>query len=266
MTQNRPTLYATQVELTNMANRCVSVVIAAHQPVVLCGLLTLVRTGGDFDVVATCRDGMICVQAIRDLSPDLALLDSCLPEQSALRVLSTVKSEQLNTKVALLCASSDDSSAENLIGQGACCVLSRDASPEVLVSSLRQVVVGTSLASDPESRNGKRCNRRGAAEDPADPLATLTERERQIMSLVCEGLSNKDIGRHFNLSDGTVKVHLHHIYEKLAIHNRTALAVLAAGSSQAWRSNGAQAELQASEGALPAPVVGSTSPLRRKAR
>jgi DNA-binding NarL/FixJ family response regulator len=47
------------------------------------------------------------------------------------------------------------------------------------------------------------------------------------MTLVCEGLSNKGIGREFNLSDGTVKVHLHHIYEKLAIHNRTALAMLA---------------------------------------
>jgi hypothetical protein len=57
------------------------------------------------------------------------------------------------------------------------------------------------------------------------------------MTLVCEGLSNKDIGRQFNLSDGTVKVHLHHIYEKLAIHNRTALAILAAGDLEASRRN-----------------------------
>jgi DNA-binding CsgD family transcriptional regulator/CRP-like cAMP-binding protein len=65
-----------------------------------------------------------------------------------------------------------------------------------------------------------------------DPSIVLTERERQIMHLICEGLSNKDIGRRFNLSDGTVKAHLHHIYEKLAIHNRTALAMLAAGKSR----------------------------------
>jgi two-component system, NarL family, nitrate/nitrite response regulator NarL len=65
-----------------------------------------------------------------------------------------------------------------------------------------------------------------------DPSVVLTERECQIMHLVCEGLSNKEIGRRFNLSDGTVKVHLHHIYEKLAIHNRTAPAVLTAGKSR----------------------------------
>ncbi|MBV9532462.1 MAG: response regulator transcription factor, partial [Bradyrhizobium sp.] len=55
-------------------------------------------------------------------------------------------------------------------------------------------------------------------------------RERQIMQLVCEGLLNKDIARQIAVSDGTVKVHLHHIYEKLAIQNRTALALLAAGN------------------------------------
>jgi two-component system nitrate/nitrite response regulator NarL len=58
-------------------------------------------------------------------------------------------------------------------------------------------------------------------------LTVLTERERQIMHLVSEGLSNKEVGRQLNISDGTIKVHLHHIYQKLAISNRTALAALA---------------------------------------
>ncbi len=53
----------------------------------------------------------------------------------------------------------------------------------------------------------------------------LTKRESQIMELVSEGLSNKEIGRRLNLSEGTIKVHLHHIYQKLAVNNRTALAV-----------------------------------------
>ena len=54
----------------------------------------------------------------------------------------------------------------------------------------------------------------------------LTEREREIMHLVAEGLANKEVGRLLNISDGTIKVHLHHIYRKLAITNRTALAAL----------------------------------------
>ena len=58
-------------------------------------------------------------------------------------------------------------------------------------------------------------------------LTVLTDREHQIMCLVSEGLSNKEIGRRLNISDGTIKVHLHHIYEKLEISNRTALAAVA---------------------------------------
>ena len=58
-------------------------------------------------------------------------------------------------------------------------------------------------------------------------LTVLTDRERQIMSLVSEGLSNKEIGRRLNIADGTIKVHLHHIYQKLEISNRTVLAALA---------------------------------------
>jgi len=57
--------------------------------------------------------------------------------------------------------------------------------------------------------------------------AVLTERERQIMGLVSEGLSNKEIGRRLNVTDGTIKVHLHHIFQKLDISNRTSLAALA---------------------------------------
>ena len=57
-------------------------------------------------------------------------------------------------------------------------------------------------------------------------LTTLTDRERQIMRLVSEGLSNKEIGRRLNITDGTIKVHLHHIFQKLEINNRTVLAAL----------------------------------------
>lgn len=218
-----------------MATRCVNIVVAAHQPVVLCGLMTMLRAEQDFKVVATCRDGVTCLHAIRDLSPDLALLDSSLPDQGGLQVLASVKSAQLCTRVIFLSASSSDSNTADLIGKGAYGVLSKEASPEVLVRCLREIPRGRRSSSSRKSLNGHGHGSRVATESSSN---ALTERERQIMTLVCEGLSNKDIGRQFNLSDGTVKVHLHHIYEKLAIHNRTALAMLATGDSQAWRRNG----------------------------
>src|SRR5258706_15163156 len=68
-------------------------------------------------------------------------------------------------------------------------------------------------------------------------LTELTDREHQVMCLVSEGLSNKEIGRRLNISDCTIKVHLHHIYEKLEISNRTALAVLAISQKSSSADN-----------------------------
>jgi DNA-binding NarL/FixJ family response regulator len=67
-------------------------------------------------------------------------------------------------------------------------------------------------------------SKRAPQETPGSLSTALTERERQIMHLVCEGQSNKKVGRKLNLSENAVKVHLHHIYQKLVICNRTALA------------------------------------------
>lgn len=211
-----------------MATRCVSIVVAAPQPVVVWGLVTVLRAENDFNVVASCRDGTACLQAIRDLSPDLAVLDASLPGQSGLQVLSAAKSEQLCTRLIFLSATSDDASAERLIGGGAHGLLSKEASPAAVVRCLREVLSG--LRSVPTT-DALHEGEHGPPATPECRSTALTERERQIMQLVCEGLSNKDIGRQVNLSDGTVKVHLHHIYDKLAIHNRTALAMLAVGDT-----------------------------------
>jgi two-component system, NarL family, nitrate/nitrite response regulator NarL len=85
-----------------------------------------------------------------------------------------------------------------------------------------------------EIRSAPACWKYGAfpkrAQDGAtmeNAVTTLTDRERQIMRLVSEGLSNKEIGRRLNITDGTIKVHLHHIFQKLEISNRTVLAAFA---------------------------------------
>jgi len=96
-------------------------------------------------------------------------------------------------------------------------------SPEILVQALRQVAEGRRLLLLPTADQAVR--EQIAITESA--LAVLTDRERQIMRLVSEGLSNKEIGRRLNISDGTIKVHLHHIFQKLEISNRTVLAAMA---------------------------------------
>ena len=242
-----------------MATRCVSVIVGTHEPVVLCGLVTTLQAEPDFTVVASCRDGMACLEAIRDLSPELAVLEAALPNQGALQVLAAIRSEQLRTQVIFLSQSSKSSSTPDLMSEGAYCVLSRETSLEILVRCLRDVPDGQRSA--PKLLNGHNLSPRGRTESPCD---VLTERERQIMQLVRAGLSNKDIGRHCNLSDGTVKVHLHHIYEKLAIRNRTALAVLATGDVSAGNGEASDRPVASPKSALSISIAEAASRLRPK--
>jgi DNA-binding NarL/FixJ family response regulator len=194
--------------------RCVKVIIADRHPVVVYGLMSLLSTESDFRVVASCYDGKKCLQAIRDLSPDIALLDIFMPGLAGLDILAAVTIEHLPTRIVLLTASAQDRDVIIAAARGARGVVLKEAAPAVLIDCLRQVAAGRRLL---PLANG---------EAPRG-LTMLTERERQIMHLVSEGLSNKEVGRQLNISDGTIKVHLHHIYEKLSISNRTALAALA---------------------------------------
>jgi two-component system nitrate/nitrite response regulator NarL len=200
----------------------VSVVIAARNSV-LRGLTATLNAEADFNVVTTCRDGASCIEAIRDLSPDLALLDVSLTAQSGLQVLAAIKSEHLRTQVVFL--SSCDSDENRPVAWQRHGIIREKSAQHPLLDFLRQIASGSGEPPTPKSLN--KCGR--SQQDTLRSTSTaLTERERQIMHLVCQGQSNKEVGRQLGLSEGTVKVHLHHIYQKLAIRNRTALAASAA--------------------------------------
>jgi DNA-binding NarL/FixJ family response regulator len=176
--------------------------------VVLQGLRKVLEEEDGFEVVACCSDGTSCIEAIRNLVPDIAILDMSLPGLTGLEILTIANSEGLSTRLVFFTASIE----------GAYGLIPKDVGLEILVRSLRQVADGQRLLPLPSSDQT-------AVLDNA--LAVLTDREQQIMRLVSEGLSNKEIGRRLNISDGTIKQHLHHIYQKLEISNRTVLAALA---------------------------------------
>jgi len=205
--------------------RCTSVVIADRHPVVLQGLTNLLGAQSGFKVVACCSDGTNCIEAIRSLVPDIAILDISLPGLTGLEILAIANSENLSTRLVFFTESVEDRELIVSAAAGAYAVILKDVALEILVQSLQQVARGHRLpllSSDqaiPREQKGVAITE--------NVLAVLTDRERQIMSLVSEGLSNKEIGRRLNIADGTIKVHLHHVYQKLEISNRTVLAALA---------------------------------------
>jgi len=204
--------------------RSTSVLIADRHPVVLRGLSSVLGAHPDFRIVARCSDGASCIEALRKFAPDIAILDVSMPDVTFLDILSVVNSEILSTRLVVFTASDRELGLLMAVAADGYSVIPKDVTPEVLVRSLRQVAAGRRLLPPPPLQPAASREQSAIAENA---LATLTDREQQIMRLVSVGLSNKEIGRRLNITDGTIKVHLHHIFQKLEITNRTVLAALA---------------------------------------
>jgi two-component system, NarL family, nitrate/nitrite response regulator NarL len=204
--------------------RCTSLVIADRHPVVLQGLTSILGAQNGFEIVACCSDGPSCIGAIRSLVPDIAILDISMPGLTGLEILTIANSARL----VFFTASVQDRELVMSAAAGAYGVILKDVALEILVQSLQQVACGHRLLPLPSSDQAVPREREQRNIAIAENLLTvLTDRERQIMALVSEGLSNKEIGRRLNIACGTIKVHLHHVYQKLEISNRTVLAAFA---------------------------------------
>jgi DNA-binding NarL/FixJ family response regulator len=168
----------------------------------------------DFRIVAHCADGASCIKAIQKFLPDIAILDVSLPDISGLEILASVTSSKgLRTRVVFFTAI-EERELHLFDAVDVHAVIRKDVDPHTLVQSLRQVA------------SGQKVLQQAAGGGAEKAITVLTAREWQILRLVSEGLSNKAIGRRLKVTEGTVKGHLHNIFEKLLVVNRTALAAL----------------------------------------
>lgn len=207
-------------------DRSISIVVADDHPVVLHGVADVLRSNSDMNVVTVCSDGATALEAIRKWSPDVAVLDISMPGLTGLDVLASIKADSLVTKVVLLAATaSDDQIARAIAGGVQGFVLKEEALTD-LVGCIRAVAEGRKWL--PMALVNAALERETKRRSTSQRLTELlTIRERQVALLVADGLSNKEIGRRLELSEGTVKLHLHNIYQKLRVNNRTSLAALA---------------------------------------
>ena len=203
--------------------RPVSLIIADDHPVVLKGLIALLGDHKRFKLLVSCSDGAECIKAIRQFLPDLALLDMNMPNLNGLQVLKAVTAERLSTRIVFLAASPNDREIVAAVAGGAFGIMLKESAPDTLVNCLQAVAAGDRWL-PAELVDGALERTRAAGARFASVDRALTQREREVMLLVADGLSNKEVGRRLNVSEGTVKIHLNSIYKKAAVTNRTALA------------------------------------------
>jgi two-component system nitrate/nitrite response regulator NarL len=210
----------------NKARHSISIVLADDHPVVLHGVAGILRAEPDMNVLAACNDGTAAVQSIRQFAPDIAVLDIAMPGLNGLEVLSNIVADGFKTKVVFLTAVATDDQVLAAIANGAKGIVLKDAASDSLVDCVRDIAAGKQwFPTDVvEAALRRDAGRRAESEHFVQKLTT---REQQIVILVAEGLPNKNIARRIGLTEGTVKIHLHNIYEKLEVPNRTALTALA---------------------------------------
>lgn len=199
-----------------------SVFLVDDHPVLLRGLADLVAMERDFTVAGSTTQGAEAFAMIDRLKPDLAVLDINMPDVSGLAILRRIRAEDLPVRAVLLTATITPPQAAEALQNGIWGILLKEAAPDTLIDCLRCVAGGRCwFAEDVAAKLGSL----PMQETPAS-LAGLTPRELEIAGLACIGLSNKLIARELGAGEGTVKIHLHNIFQKLRISNRTALAAL----------------------------------------
>ncbi|HNZ95787.1 MAG: response regulator transcription factor [Acidobacteria bacterium] len=204
----------------------IRIALADDHPIVLDGLEQLFLLEGDFTVVARCRDGETTLAALRELRPDVLVLDVRMPRGDGIEVLATIQREELPTRVLVLTAAVDDEQVVALLRHGAHGLVLKETAPDRLVAAVRHVHAGGQEL-DPAlvTRAVENLVRRDRAVREVARL--LTPREREIVRMVSSGMRNRALADQLGISEGTVKIHLHRIYEKLQVAGRLELVLFA---------------------------------------
>src|SRR5215204_139239 len=201
------------------------VVLADDHPIVLGGLRALLQAEPGIEIVATAPDGASALAMIRAHEPSIAVLDISMPQLTGLEVLDALEAEGLATRVVLLTGSASDQQIATAVERGAWGLLLKESALGTLITCLQTVASGQRWL--PEELVAPAVRRAAERRERDVPLErVLTVREYEIARLIAQGLSNKHIARALTIAEGTVKIHLHRIYDKLGSVNRTSLALL----------------------------------------
>ena len=202
------------------------VLIADDHPVVISGIEAILRDTS-YEVVGTARSGAQVLDALAPLRPDLLLLDVRMPDQGGIDVLRTLRSRGDERPVVLLTASLTDQLLMDAIELGVQGIVLKEGAQHLLVRCLDDVKAGRRWIARELLQQALEMKMNEGSGASTGGLRSLTPRERAIAGLVAHGKRNREIAGELGISEGTVKIHLHRIYEKLGVSNRTELAVLA---------------------------------------
>ncbi|MGH9658454.1 MAG: response regulator [Bryobacteraceae bacterium] len=210
----------------------IKIVIADDHPIFRDGLRKLLALEEDFRVVAEARDGKEVVEVLELHDPDILLLDLKMPGIDGLTALQKLQNSKSKTKVIVLTASEDKNQFVQAMKFGTSGIVLKQTATDLLIKSIRKVHAGEIWL---DSHTTAAVMRQFSAPMDSSPLGArgdrerspLSQREREIVSLVAQGYKNKEMAEKMFISEQTVKNHLHNIFDKLGVSDRLELALYA---------------------------------------
>jgi DNA-binding NarL/FixJ family response regulator len=201
----------------------IRIAIADDHALVLHGLKRLFDGDPEFDVVECCSSGDEALAVTRAGLVDVLLLDIKMPGLSGIDVLRALANRHVNCSTVLLTAALSDAEAVEALRLGARGIVFKESSPDTLLECVRHVAQGGEWFDSETMSRAQHVVSTTAAAAAAAPV--LTARELEIVRMIAQGLRNRAIAERLSISEGTVKIHLHNVYEKLGLDGRLELVL-----------------------------------------
>ncbi len=209
----------------------IRVLIADDQPLVLEGFAAVVRRADDLELVGEAADGAAAVALTRELQPDVVLMDVRMPVLDGIEATAQITQDPASESVRVLVLTTFDLDeyVYAALRAGASGFLLKDTRPELLLDAVRTIAAGDALLAPSVTRRLIERHARTGAGVPHDAqaLASLTDREREVLEHVGRGSSNQEIATELFMSPATAKTHVSRIMTKLHARDRAQLVVIA---------------------------------------
>ena len=200
----------------------IKVYLVDDHPFVLKGLITYLKTQNEIEVIGKSESGQKAIEEIKELKPDVAIVDLRLPKKNGTEVTQEVKKAGLKTEIIILSSFNRDQEVIEAIDAGALSYLMKDSPPQKLVEAIKAAQKGEPVL---HPRVAKKIMLRAAGKKAV--LEPLTDREMEVLALLVKGLSNKEIAENLYISPRTVKSHVSNILRKLDVKDRTQAVIKA---------------------------------------
>ena len=203
----------------------IKILLIDDHPVVRKGIRAIIETDEAFEIIGEGNNGKEAVQKYEQLFPDVVLMDLVMPEMDGIEAIRQIRTKNPNARILVLTSFSTDDKVFTAIQAGASGYLLKDSDPDDLLRSINQVYRGESSVHPAIAR--KLLNEFAQPKSPKSEIEPLTDREKEVLTFIAQGLSNQEIASKMVVSKATVHSHVSRILAKLQLESRTQAALYA---------------------------------------